>query len=262
MKINRKYFNVIKKPWTHELSGSQTIYHFLDDFTFEPEPVEVGHGFFIDYGVKHFTDEGFPAEGMNESKYTPMKSPDWAASRKIYPPFLPEGLVEEVNLEVLAINEFWNTIVTARKFQSLNDSNNEDCLEARTNLLVNFLGFIDTGISVGDDLQFVYQFSYKWQQVEIYLSNKDRGVVTELVFYNQQNKTEVRFPIRSVEPLMYLFILVRCDLYGWDFNKLELLEEDEYWVKEFKNPSNFDYIPTSNFIKYILDGGLILHYPK
>ena len=263
MKIYRKYFDVKRKPWTHELSDSQKVYHFLDDFTFESEPVEVGHGFFIDYGVKHFSDEGFSTEGMEESKYTPMKSPDWTASRKKYPPFLPESqathLLEGVNLEALPINEFWNSIITARKFETLSD--NEDCLEARTNLLVNLLGFTDTGISVGGDLQFVYPFSYQWSQVEIYLSSKDRGVVTEFCFYDQEDKTETRFPIRSIEALMYLFILVRCDLNGWIFNKLELLEEDEYWVKEFKNTSNFTDIPTSKFIKHIIDGGLILEYP-
>jgi len=312
MEISPQYFNCINKPAGHYigLGDSQKPYHFLDDITFESKPVEVSKGFFIDYGITHFTAQGKPADGMEESRYTPMKSPKWAINRpRFNPPFprppstgnlIPPMLMKEPSLdrilnqphkewEAPTRDQFWNMVITARKFLTVSGydntrrfdqqpedrflDNKEDCLEARKNLLVNLLGFEDTGVSVGGDLQFIYQFSSEWSQVEIYLSTEDSGdfredsgEVTELYLYNHARNVEIRFPIRSMESFMYLFFQVFGDIYSLDFNKLKLLEEDEYFINKFKSTYDFIHISTTDFIKYIMDGGCILklvyNYPK
>ena len=302
MEISPQYFNYIKKPAVHymNLNGSQKPYRFLDQITFESKPVEQIKGFFIDYGIKHFTDQGQPENGLEESRYTPMKSPEWAINRERYIPpdprppslsnLIPPKLMREHSLgslnrilnqpykETPSLNHFWNMVITARKFETVSgydntrgfdaqpeDSyldNKEDCLEARKNLLVNLLGFSDTGVSIGGDLQFIYQFSSEWSQVEIYLSTKDSGKVTELNLYNHERNVEIRFPVRKMESFIYLFFQVFGDIYQLDFNKLELFEEDEYWVNEFKYTYKFIDISTTDFIKYIRDGDSILNYPQ
>jgi len=298
MEVSPQYFNHIKKPASHyyHLSGSQKPYRFLDQITFEFKPVEPVEGIFIDYGIKHFTDQGQPA-GL-EDRYTPMKSPEWAINRERYSPPDPRpsslsNLIPPMQLkehsqaslnrilnqpykEVPSLNQFWNMVIAARKFETVSGydntrgfdtqpednylDNKEDCLEARKNLLVNLLGFSDTGVSIGGDLQFIYQFSSEWSQVEIYL--KDSGEVTELNLYNHERGVEIRFPVRSMESFIYLFFQIFGDIYQLDFNKLELFEEDEYWVNEFKYTYNFIDISTADFIKYIRDGDSILSYPQ
>ena len=298
MEVSPQYFNSINKPVDHYimgLSSSKKPYCFLDEITFESKPVEVAKGFFIDYGVTHFTDKGKPADGMEESRYTPMKNPKWAVNRpRFNPPFprppsmgnlIPPMLLKEPSLDRILnqphkewkaplLNQFWNMVITARKFQTVSGHDNtrrfdqqeddhldnkEVCLEARKNLLVNLLGFEDTGVSIGGDLQFIYQFSSEWSQVAIYLSTEDSGKVTELYLYNHVRNVEIRFPVKSMEGYMYLFFQVFGDIYSLDFNKLELFEEDEYWINEFKSTYDFIDISTTDFIKYIMDGGCILN---
>ena len=122
------------------------------------------------------------------------------------------------------------------------------------------MGFKDTGVMVGGDLQLIYPFSAKWSQVEIYLSSKDPGLVTELVLYDQTNRIETRFPVRNMEGFIYLFLQVLGDTHQLNFDKLELFGEDEYWVNEFGLTYDYINIPTTEFINYILDGNCIIQY--
>ena len=278
MYIKRKFFKYTRKDryYYSGHDGSKKPYDFVEDITFESKPAEAVPGHILDYGVKHFTDEGQPSDGMQETKYSPMKSPNWSAKRKPFIPFMPEHLISDFvnNFQVPSINDFWNMVITARKFQTVSGNDNlrrfdeqdekyldnqENCLEARINLLVNLLGFKDTGAMIGDDFQFVYAFSAKWSQVEIYLS-KDSGAITELALYDQTNRIETRFPIRNMEGYIYLFLHIYGDLFQLNFQKLELFGEDEYWVNEFGLTYDYINIPTREFINYILDGNCLAQY--
>ena len=278
MFIKRKYFKYTRKDryFYSGVEGSKKSYDFVEDITFESKPAEAVPGHIYDYGVKHFTDEGQPSDGMQETKYPSMKSPKWSANRKPFIPFMPEHSISDFvnNFQVPSMNDFWNMVITARKFQTVSGQDNlrrfdeqdekyldnqENCLEARINLLVNLLDFKDTGTMIGDDLQLVYAFSAKWSQIEIYLS-KDSGVVTELVLYDQTNRIETRFPVRNMEGYIYLFLLVYGDLFQLNFQKLELFGEDEYWVNEFGLTYDYINVPTKEFINYILDGNCIIKY--
>ena len=279
MYIKRKFFKYTRKDryYYSGHDGSKKPYDFVEDITFESKPAEAVPGHILDYGVKHFTDEGQPSDGMQETKYSPMKSPNWSAKRKPFIPFMPEHLISDFvnNFQVPSINDFWNMVITARKFQTVSGNDNlrrfdeqdekyldnqENCLEARKNLLVNLLGFKDTGVMVGGDLQLIYPFSAKWSQVEIYLSSKDPGLVTELVLYDQTNRIETRFPVRNMEGFIYLFLQVLGDTHQLNFDKLELFGEDEYWVNEFGLTYDYINIPTREFINYILDGNCLAQY--
>ena len=251
---------------------------YFNGVTIELEPDEFRY-----YGKKHFSEQGIPTDGMVESRYTPMESPKWAVNRKRYNPLDEKGnlkhgnfliqpqtnLIEpHTNWDAPAGDDFWNLLMSVRKYITVGfRDNTHDCLADRKNILVNLLGFEDTGVSIDGDLQFIYQYSSEHSQIEIYLSTGEySGNPTELNRYSFSRNVEVRFPCDdSFETLRYIFFQVWGDSYMCNFNKVELTEKDTQTARRIEDtdterPGDGDEFPTADFINHIMNDGFIFDY--
>jgi hypothetical protein len=256
MEISPQYFNI----------KYNEMYGFIEDYVFESKQDPLKY-----YGKKHFNEKGMPADGMTQSSYTPMESPKWALNRERYNPLSPRdsSIDPHTNWEAPAGDDFWNLLMAVRKYKTVGfRDNNHDCLADRKNILVNLLGFQDTGISVGGDIQLIYQFSSEHSQFEIYLSTGDfPGNPAEINRYSFSRDVEVRLPCDgSFEILKYIFFQVWGDAYKCDFNKVILSELSDRDYKTYKSimdtdtVSDHDDFETSGYINHIMGDGFVFDY--
>jgi hypothetical protein len=238
---------------------------YFNDSSIELEPSPWRY-----YGKKHFSEQGQPIKGMVESHYPPMESPKWAVNRKRYNPLTHQAssIEPHTNWPAPAGDDYWNVLMAVRKYITVGfRDNTHDCLADRKNILVNLLGFEDTGVSINGDLQFIYQYSSEHSQIEIYLSTGEyAGNPTELNRYSFSRNVEVRLPCDdSFEVLRYIFFQVWGDSYQCNFNKVELTQKDSKTYRSIENTDDIrpeDSFQTEGFINHILNGGFILDYEE
>ena len=95
-------------------------------------------------------------------------------------------------------NYTFNTADYDRKclFQELFEHLKEKNCAKRAGLLIDYLGFRDSGIDVGGDMLLIYDFFHRPCKFEIYL-DKDSGSVTEINLFNFNNSKEYKYPVTS-----------------------------------------------------------------
>ena len=237
------------------------------------------------YGISHAEIEAMPKNDIQEAdinpdedwtgymdqmkermrkevvNYEPMKGPKWAIGRTIYDFSISNYQSEEPNSlwPAPSVNNYINCICAVRKFCGLPREN-------RKELLVNLLGFLDTGVSIGGNSKFIYEYSYEPSRIEIYISGQGSGEIKELVRYNYSKNLELRLPLEEPLAFQYIFFQVFGDLYQWNFNKLDLNHEDLKMyqrIMDIRSPLPIiDNIPTIKFSESIVEGHLVLDYYK
>ena len=187
-----------------------------------------------DYGIKHFDNQGMPANGMEETQYPPMLSPKWNIDRlENFEPkpfmFFPAPSIEGYLEMGVILRRFINSDRQVRKI-----------------ILTQQMGFSDTGIAIGGDAQFIYRFNTEPSQIELYISSS--GEVTELNRFNQSKFEETRIPLNQ-NGFQYMFMQVCGNLNRWDFNKFDQTminkmtdEQRHFRQKIISSPGEIDYI--------------------
>ena len=132
----------------------------------------------INYGISHFQENGRePVAGFRIVEHPVRKS----AFTGKKPRFMDEANTSRSPRE----NYTFNTADYDRKclFQELFEHLKEKNCAKRAGLLIDYLGFRDSGIDVGGDMLLIYDFFHRPCKFEIYL-DKDSGSVTEINLFN------------------------------------------------------------------------------
>ena len=215
----------------------------------------------LDYGIEHYDGKGSPASNMTLSNYEPIQSPEWAIKREKYNILATLDSIKNKieNKPTPSVNKWFQSVGVIRKFIL---SSRED----RKEILVKELGFIDTGIAIGDSTKFVYHFSLENSQIQLYMSTNELGEINELNKYLNAENIEIKAPIDPTG-LQHLFFEVFNDLCFLNFNQMDLsiLNEEEsqmnYMMMDLSNEVDFiDSTPVSEFIN--LFGGIASNNPK
>lgn len=145
----------------------------------------------INYGISHFQENGRePVAGFRIVEHPVRKS----AFTGKKPRFMDEANTSRSPRE----NYTFNTADYDRKclFQELFEHLKEKNCAKRAGLLIDYLGFRDSGIDVGGDMLLIYDFFHRPCKFEIYL-DKDSGSVTEINLFNFNNSKEYKYPVTS-----------------------------------------------------------------
>ena len=166
----------------------------------------------VNYGIAHFSEDGNrPAEGMNIFNHDKLTG-TFKSDRERFISSGSFGFSPDTNF-------FFETFSPASESQLIlfqcifNELKNRN-FKKRTAVLLNILGFRDSGIHIDEDYLFIYDFFSFPRKFEIYL-NSQTGTVTEINSYSFADKTECKYPVNSEGVICMFEELVQdlCSVY-------------------------------------------------
>jgi len=181
----------------------------------------------LDYGKRHFDENGNPLFGMQMYNYKPVISP--IERIKYLENFGPIPAHINILSQIGGIPSLWpapnvrgyiNCIGLFRCFVLSSK------LE-RESILIDKLGFDDSGVGVkrGDGSsycvsQLLYKFTTEPTQIELYIrtDGSDEETIVEINIFNNSKMEELKIPINR-EGLTYMFFQIFADLNNVDLNK-------------------------------------------
>ena len=228
----------------------------------------------FDYGISHAEIEALPRNDNQEpdidskedfrgyvnqlkerrskavTHHEPMVSPKWATDRTIYNFSASNYQEEDNNWPAPSTNNYINCICLTRKFIGLPRNDFKS-------LLINQLGFMDAGLNIGGNDKFVYKYSHKPFQIEIFMSYSGGGDLKEIVKYDYSKNIELRMPLNGNFSYQHIVFEIFGDLYKWNFDKFELKNEISRiskLISDTQVPAPIlDHISNSEFSKFIAE---------
>ena len=182
--------------------------------------------------------------------HEPMVSPKWALDRKIYN--FPASNYQEKDNDWPApsANNYMNCICVTRQFIGLPR-------EDKKRLLIDLLGFMDAGLNIGGNDKFIYKYSHKPFQIEIFMSNSGTGELKEIVKYDYSKNIELKMPLNGNFSYQHIVFEIFGDLYKWNFDKFELNNDVARLSKLISDthvPAPIlNHIPIIEFSKFIAE---------
>lgn len=123
-------------------------------------------------------------------------------------------------------DKYMNTFVLARLFM-LNIKGLD-----RQKLIVEKLGFTETGKILNEDKLFIYNYSTENAHLEIYIN--DRGEITELNRFHQDKFYELKLPI-NVFGIQYIISQIFYDICKLNLSNISFSEDEMATVQKLLN---------------------------
>ena len=176
----------------------------------------------LDYGIRHFGEDGSVLGGMRVENYQPSPPGNFNRIKYLHE-FGPNTSREQFHdWRSPTAKEFIGCMVLLRRF----------ILSGRFDrkvILTRLMDFDDTGVALvessGGDAhaQFIYLYTTEPTQIEIYISADDYGSITEINRYNHSNFKEVKIPLNDIG-MKYVFLQIMGDICRVDLNKFDFEE--------------------------------------
>ena len=166
----------------------------------------------INYGICHFSEDGNrPAEGMNIYNHDKMTGSFFSAEKR----FIEAGDNGNIHGSLKVFREE-PTEDLLNDFRCIFSELKKGGFESRTRILLDFLGFRDSGIHINGDYLFIYDFFSSLRKFEIYLDG-ETGKVTEINTFDYDNSKEVKYPVNA-DGFISMFTEILEDLFRMDLS--------------------------------------------
>ncbi|MBP3749665.1 MAG: hypothetical protein J6I35_09020 [Ruminobacter sp.] len=166
----------------------------------------------INYGICHFSEDGNrPAEGMNIYNHDKMTGSFFSAEKR----FIEAGDNGNIHGSLKVFREE-PTEDLLNDFRCIFSELKNGGFESRTRILLDFLGFRDSGIHINGDYLFIYDFFSSFRKFEIYLDG-ETGKVTEINTFDYDNSKEVKYPVNA-DGFISMFTEILEDLFRMDLS--------------------------------------------
>lgn len=166
----------------------------------------------INYGICHFSEDGNrPADGMNICNHDKMTGSFFSAEKRFI------DAEDHGNMHgSLKVFREEPTEDLLNDFRCIFSELKKGGFESRARILLDLLGFRDSGIHINGDYLFIYDFFSSFRKFEIYLDGAT-GKVTEINTFDYDNSKEVKYPVNA-DGFTSMFIEILEDLFRMDLS--------------------------------------------
>lgn len=174
----------------------------------------------INYGICHFSEDGNrPADGMNICNHDKMTGSFFSAEKRFI------DAEDRGNMHgSLKVFREEPTEDLLNDFRCIFSELKKGGFESRASILLDLLGFRDSGIHINGDYLFIYDFFSSFRKFEIYLDGAT-GKVTEINTFDYDNSKEVKYPVNA-DGFTSMLIEILEDLFSVDLSHDTILSDD------------------------------------